>query len=200
MILSIEAAVAGGSISIMSDNGSLVAEWIGDSTVSRAEDLLPAVAKLLADSGLGRADISMISVASGPGSFTGIRIGLSTAIGLASGLNRPLVSVSILRAMSASIDSDRVLAAVPMGRSAICLQHFSHGEPLADPETLADANFAEVISRISGKIAIHPNLAIYCGDSVPTENLGNNLSQYVARYALKNLEHREEPLFIAKSF
>lgn len=69
---------------------------------SYADTLLPVLDEMLAEAGLARSDVDAVAVTSGPGSFTGVRIGVATAKGLAYGLGAPLYAVSTLEAMAAS--------------------------------------------------------------------------------------------------
>ena len=200
MILAIEAAVAGGSLSLLSE-GSTIAAWAGDSNVSRAEELLPAIATMMAETKFSKADISMIAVAAGPGSFTGIRIGLSTALGLAAGLAVAHASVSLLEAMAGAVPAGGpCLVAIPMGRSSICIQHFEKGSPTSEPQTITEPEFTNITSRSSKTIVIHEALAMHCVDAGDVVNLGSNLSQFVGVFSTAHPSHTEDPLFITKSF
>ena len=71
-----------------------------DMATGQAERLFPALAELLARSGATYADLTRIAVTTGPGSFTGLRIGLSAARGLGLALNIPVVGVPSLLALS----------------------------------------------------------------------------------------------------
>lgn len=73
---------------------------------SYADALLGVVQEILADNGRRGEDLGGIGVTSGPGSFTGLRIGVATAKGLAYGLDCPLVAVSTLEAMAAALLED----------------------------------------------------------------------------------------------
>ena len=73
--------------------------------------LVPQIAALLARHGLGKTDIGAFVVVSGPGSFTGLRVGLAAVKGLAEILRKPIVPVSLLEVMACSAWS----AAVPAG-------------------------------------------------------------------------------------
>ena len=78
IILSIETAIVGGSLSIVAD-GRQIAGWTSETDGLRAEQLMSRIDGLLRSTGLARTKLGAIAVSSGPGSFTGIRIGLAAA-------------------------------------------------------------------------------------------------------------------------
>ena len=69
-----------------------------DRNGAHASDLLPALDALLTECGAGPRDITRIAVGIGPGSYTGLRVGIATAQGLARGTGAPLVGVSKVKA------------------------------------------------------------------------------------------------------
>lgn len=84
--------------------------------------LVPTVASLLKEHGKSVRDLDGFAVASGPGSFTGLRVGLSAIKGLAEVLHKPIATVSLLEALaSLSPAPGRVLAALDAGRSEVFL-------------------------------------------------------------------------------
>jgi len=124
IILAIESAIAGGSISLLR-SGIEVANWIGTSDVSKAEDLLVNIDEILVGRGIPAKEIDLLAVSAGPGSFTGIRIGLATALGLKNGLGVEMSSENALKAMAFMHASEGTMsAAVPVGRNAVCIQTF----------------------------------------------------------------------------
>ena len=99
-ILNIETSTKACSVAIHK-NGNLIAlkESVTES-FSHSEKLLVFVEELIENSQLKLVDISAIAVSMGPGSYTGLRIGVATAKGLCYGLNIPLISISTLKSMS----------------------------------------------------------------------------------------------------
>jgi tRNA threonylcarbamoyladenosine biosynthesis protein TsaB len=202
MILAIESAVSGGSLSIVHKGRSL-ADWNGSSDVSRAEALLRAIDGTLSEAGIDRNAISRIAVSAGPGSFTGIRIGMSTALGLATGLKIPIARVSVLKAMAASAVGEPILAAVPMGRSSVCVQPFlvDNGRILEkrQPETLSESDFSHQIQDWNGQIVVHQSLTTLTSDR-DILDAGLDLAFLVGKYCEEHPNESERPLFISKSF
>jgi len=98
-VLAIETSTLTGSVALLSGE-----EVIGEITLSvsvqHSERLMPAVERLLTDSNLTATDIDLYAVAIGPGSFTGLRIGIATAQGLSLAGGKPLVGVSTLEALA----------------------------------------------------------------------------------------------------
>ena len=74
---------------------------------SYADTLLPLIDGMLEEAGLEKADVEAVAVTRGPGSFTGVRIGVATAKGLAYALKCPLYAVSTLDAMAAAMLFER---------------------------------------------------------------------------------------------
>lgn len=99
LILGVDTTTPSGSIALLKGT-SLIAEINQDSPATFSERLLPAIQFLLESNGLKIQDVEGFAVAAGPGSFTGIRIGLSTikSFGFSSG--RPVAPVSTLTALA----------------------------------------------------------------------------------------------------
>ena len=99
LILAADTSTAINSIAICR-GGALLAEVILDSRRLHSERLLPTVSWLLGEAGLALAEIELLAIATGPGSFTGLRIGAATWKGLALANDLPLVGVPTLDAMT----------------------------------------------------------------------------------------------------
>lgn len=125
LFLSFETATHYGSAAIMRGPDTL-GVWQGDGTASQTVQLLPNIALLLRTIGIGLPDLAFCGVAVGPGSFTGLRVGLATAQGLADALNLPLVGVETLPALAlAAGTADRTIALLASGRNEIFAQTFT---------------------------------------------------------------------------
>jgi tRNA threonylcarbamoyladenosine biosynthesis protein TsaB len=100
-ILGIETSTMMVGVAIVDGKG-LVAEYRLEATRSRSERVMPMIDRVLKDSRTTPENLAGIAVSIGPGSFTGLRIGLSTAKGLAFALKLPIVGVSSLDVLAAS--------------------------------------------------------------------------------------------------
>src|SRR5690242_7482124 len=103
--------------------GDQVDSLIEDMPTGQAERLFPALEDLLARSGIAYADLTRIAVTTGPGSFTGLRIGLSAARGLGLALNIPVLGVHSLLAYSLAGPADRPFAVLMDARRGEVYRH-----------------------------------------------------------------------------
>src|SRR6202046_747320 len=94
--------------------------------------LIPEIASLLESKYATLRDIEAIVVVKGPGSFTGIRVGLSTAKGLAEGAGIPLIAVSRLALLAGSSGLPHVLAAIDAGRGEYYVGDYQNGQNLGE--------------------------------------------------------------------
>jgi tRNA threonylcarbamoyladenosine biosynthesis protein TsaB len=118
--------------------------------------LVPEIAALLKKHGYSKTDLQAFAVASGPGSFTGLRVGLAAIKALAEALQKPIVAVSLLEAVARSstmhgAERDRVFAVLDAGRGDVYVGDYElepqlhmHSERLLSREEfLAEATSAE---------------------------------------------------------
>jgi tRNA threonylcarbamoyladenosine biosynthesis protein TsaB len=106
--------------------------------------LIPEIAAMLESRHATLRDVEAIVVVNGPGSFTGIRVGLSTAKGLAEGAGIPLIAVSRLALLAGSSGLPHVLAAIDAGRGEYYVGDYQNGQNLgevllSEEETVAAA-------------------------------------------------------------
>ncbi|MGI8639537.1 MAG: tRNA (adenosine(37)-N6)-threonylcarbamoyltransferase complex dimerization subunit type 1 TsaB [Pyrinomonadaceae bacterium] len=127
--LAIETAVRGGSLSIL-EGEKEIDYWIGETGISKVEDILEQILRLIKVNRIEKKEIDLIAVSRGPGSFTGARIGLATALGLKTAWNCEIVGVSVFEAMLLKAKKNgRVITAIPVGRKQISWQLFDNENP-----------------------------------------------------------------------
>lgn len=97
-ILALESSAIAASCAIWED-GKMLAQYFQNCALTHSRTLMPMVSAMLENCEIKLENIDKIAVARGPGSFTGIRIGVATAKGLAWGANKPLCGISTLEAM-----------------------------------------------------------------------------------------------------
>lgn len=101
-ILAIDTSSAACSAALTRD-GKLVGEYIMNSALTHSQTIMPAVEAILEREGMRPSDVDLFAVVAGPGSFTGVRIGVSVIKGLAFGKNKPCVPVSALEALAVNL-------------------------------------------------------------------------------------------------
>ena len=131
LLLAVETATAAPSLALWRGD-ALVAERRTDAGRATAEALLPALDALLADAGVALGEVAGFAVSIGPGSFTGLRIGVATVKGLAFGTPRPAVAVSTLAALARHAPGPEPVAAVlDARRGEVYAAGFERGAPAA---------------------------------------------------------------------
>jgi tRNA threonylcarbamoyladenosine biosynthesis protein TsaB len=156
--------------------------------------LVPQIAALLEKHGRNKSDLGGFAVASGPGSFTGLRVGLAAIKALAEVLHKPIAAVSLLEAVAASgAARGRVLAALDAGRGDIYAGDYElgpklrmHGERLLSRE--------EFVAEAAGKAVVTPDAAlaeIAQAAGIPVERIEHPNSGAIARLGWEHLERGE---------
>lgn len=102
IILGVESSATAASAAIIS-NGKLISEVFSDTGLTHSQTLLPMIESCMKNAGISVGSVDSIAVANGPGSFTGVRIGIATVKGIAFTNNIPCVEVSTLESMAYNI-------------------------------------------------------------------------------------------------
>jgi tRNA threonylcarbamoyladenosine biosynthesis protein TsaB len=106
--------------------------------------LLPLAAGLLDRAGLRWHDIELIAVGLGPGTFTGLRIGIATARGLAAATGAPLVGIGTLRTLADPAGDGRVLAVIDARRGEVFVAGYEAGREVIAPTAISPAGLVEL--------------------------------------------------------
>ena len=101
-VLALETSAKAVSAAVV-ENGKVLCSGYQDTGLTHSRTLMPIVEHILKNTGFTCADMDAIAVAAGPGSFTGIRIGVSAAKGLAFAVDKPAIGVSTLAAMARNV-------------------------------------------------------------------------------------------------
>lgn len=207
-VLSIESAVMNGSVALIREESGAVIKREGPEC-SRAEKLLSTISSLLDEAVLTLRDIDFVAASRGPGSYSGIRIGLSTALGLANSVGVPCVGVSVLEAMACGSElKGSFIVAIPVGKNDVAWQVFDVdgvGNCIVErsSELVSAASFIDELSRF-------PNTMVFCqtdlitriGDRMPPTtalmDAGLGMAEFVGRLALRRGDAGDsiEPIYL----
>jgi len=141
------------------DDATLLGAVALEGKGSRNEKLLPAIDWLLTEANVDRRSIDLFAVTRGPGSFTGVRIGLATIQGLALALGKPVIAMST---HEAAVDDDGAIAIVDdAGRGEFYVSVFEDGRETAAPHLATTLDGLPRLVRLSGVIQ-QRNVAAGC--------------------------------------
>ncbi len=162
LILALDTTTRGGSVAVTRD-AQLLALVPGDAARSHSERLPGEIETALAHAGVQRHEIDLLAVATGPGAFTGLRIGLAAMQGLAMTLDRPVIGISALDALAAEADGVALVAPwmdAQRGEVFAMLLDTVSGQTLETP--LAGAP-AAVLN--AWRAHLHGRAAVFIGDA-----------------------------------
>lgn len=157
MILAFESSAKAASVAL-TDKGRLLSQYSQCTALTHSRTLLPMAESLLKNSDTTIDAVDMFAVAHGPGSFTGIRIGVSTVKGLSWATQKPCVGVSTLEAMSWNgVSAGGYICPVMDARRAQvynALFEIQGGKPvrLCDDRPISLEELAEEVSRLSAPV------------------------------------------------
>jgi tRNA threonylcarbamoyladenosine biosynthesis protein TsaB len=162
-VLAIDTALAACSAAVLDTAlGGIVASHSRPMQRGHAEALVPLIGRVMEQADLAFPDIDRIVVTTGPGSFTGLRVGISAARGIALASDRPALGISTLSAYAAPYlaedESTPVVAAIDARHEHVYLQVFGPGgrilvTPRLAPLSEAVRAASEAASRIVGSAA-----------------------------------------------
>lgn len=167
-ILALDSATTGCSVAVAA-GGRVIAEAADERARGQSEVLLPLALEALARAGLGFAELDRLAVTVGPGTFTGLRLGLAAARGLALATGLPLIGITTFEAVARGVPpAERqgriLLAAIDSRRAELFVQAFD-GDlmPLGEPEIATPERLVPPPGRLilAGDAAglLHPAMA-----------------------------------------
>lgn len=155
IILAIDTALSACSAAVLA-GGRVLAAGSEPMVRGHQERLAPMVAEVMAEAGIDFRKLDRIGVTAGPGSFTGLRVGLAFAKGLSLALDAPAVGIGSLEALARSLPPkearpDEVVAAcVDARRGQVYLQVFRDGRAWDEPQAASAEDAVVEIQRIAG--------------------------------------------------
>ena len=156
--------------------------------------LVPQISALLSKHGYGKSDLDAFAVVSGPGSFTGLRVGLAAIKALAEVLHRPIATVSLLEAIACSGSTKgRVLAALDAGRGEVYLGDYELGsQSRRQSERLLTRDEFLEVGRSGRVITPDPAIAeIARAAAVSVEQIAYPRTDVIARLGWAHLRRGE---------
>jgi tRNA threonylcarbamoyladenosine biosynthesis protein TsaB len=175
-VLAIDTALAACSVAVFdSDANRILASQSLPMTRGHAEALMPLVERVMADAVTAFSGIDRVAVTTGPGSFTGLRVGVAAARGIALAAEKPAVGITTLLAYAAPYQAEGrfpIIAAIDARHDHVYFQVFAPGgralgEPRLVPLREAVEAAAAVPTRLVGSAAQTIAAALSEGDAAP---------------------------------
>jgi tRNA threonylcarbamoyladenosine biosynthesis protein TsaB len=155
ILLALDTAMPATVAGVLLGDGSVVETRDDPPAGSRGEHasrLLPLVERAMGEAAIGWDQLERIAVGVGPGGFTGLRIGISTARALAQARGLPLVPVSSLEALAAGAEDPVVAAVVDARRGEVFAGAWRQREQLVTPAALPPEALAERLRALEGPV------------------------------------------------
>ena len=126
-ILNIETATKNCSVAIAKDGETIICREIAEEGYSHAEKLHVFIEEIIAETGISVHDLAAVAVGQGPGSYTGLRIGVSAAKGLCFALNIPLIAIDTLQTLAsqAKVSEGKIIPMLDARRMEVYSEIFS---------------------------------------------------------------------------
>ena len=158
-LLNIETATKNCSVSLAKDGKTVALKELNDGGYSHAEKLHEFIKVVLAEANIELTDLNAIAVSKGPGSYTGLRIGVSAAKGLCFALNIPLISINTLQSLSqsVSITNGYIIPLLDARRMEVYSAVFKDNNSVRNVE-------AEIIDATSFNDYLDKNTVYFLGD------------------------------------
>ncbi|MBS7230082.1 tRNA (adenosine(37)-N6)-threonylcarbamoyltransferase complex dimerization subunit type 1 TsaB [Flavobacterium psychroterrae] len=152
-IFNIETATKNCSVSIAKNGETIVCKEIAEEGYSHAEKLHVFIEEAIAEAGISVQDLSAIAVSQGPGSYTGLRIGVSAAKGLCYALNIPLIAIDTLQTLAsqANVSDGKIIPMIDARRMEVYSEVFNANldiERGIEAEVITEESFLEYTETI----------------------------------------------------
>lgn len=180
LILNLETATTNCSVSIAKDGSTLAIKEHNTPNYSHSEQLHVFIQEVLVEASISLSELDAIAISKGPGSYTGLRIGVSAAKGLCFSLDIPLISIATLKSMATQSSSNEVDYIIPLldaRRMEVYSRVFDtqFNEIRETRAEIIDENsFSKYLKK--GKVLLVGSGAAKCKDVLANVNVLYNLS------------------------
>lgn len=162
-ILSVDSSSVTASVAI-TENGRILAENFINNGLTHSQTLMPMVEKTINESGISVKDIELFAITNGPGSFTGVRIGIASVKGMADALNKKCLPVSTLEAIAEPLKNEDVIACSVM--DARCNQVYTalfyKGNRISEDKAVLIDELGEELKQYDKKIIFIGDGSLLC--------------------------------------
>jgi tRNA threonylcarbamoyladenosine biosynthesis protein TsaB len=197
LLLAVDTSGKNGSLALaratVGGNPTEIDEEVALAGGTFSAQLVPQTAALLEKHGYGKGDLAGFAVVSGPGSFTGLRVGLAAIKAMAEILRKPIAAVSLLEAVARSGGQGRVFSVLDAGRSELYVGDYELGPPVRlHSERLLGRE--EFFGESKGQLVVTPdaNIADSARESgFGVEQVGYPRSGVIARLGWERIQRGE---------
>lgn len=159
VLLAVDTCEARGGVAVRKD-GASVGMQVHSGDEDYSEWLLPAVDRALSEAGIGMRQVEVLAVATGPGSFTGLRVGLTTVKAWAEVYGAPVVGVSRMEAIARQAGDDRRSVAVFCNAhrgqlfGAVYRRDEDRMARVGDEVVISPESFLQSVSELAGDVPV----------------------------------------------
>ncbi len=203
-ILSVDSSSVTASVAI-TENGVVLAENFIDNGLTHSQTLMPMVEKTITECGVSIKNIDLFAITNGPGSFTGVRIGIASVKGMADALNKKCLAISTLEAIAEPLKNEDVIACAVM--DARCNQVytaiFNMGNRLCEDKAVLIDELGEELKQFNKKIVFIGDGSVLCYEKlseniqdcdIANENIRYIHAKSIGFVAEDRINNGEEPI------
>ena len=207
-ILSVDSSSVSASVAI-TENGVTLAENFINNGLTHSQTLMPMVEKTLKDTNVSVKDMELFAIANGPGSFTGVRIGIASVKGMADALNKKCIAISTLEAIAEPLKNEDCIACAVM--DARCNQVytaiFENGNRLCEDKAVLIDELGKELKSYNKKVVFIGDGSVLCYEKlkdvvtnvfVADENVRYIHASSIGRLAEEKIKNGEMPTDSAK--
>ncbi len=207
-ILSVDSSSVSASVAV-TENGVTLAENFINNGLTHSQTLMPMVEKTLNEANVSVKDVDLFAITNGPGSFTGVRIGIASVKGMADALGKKCIAVSTLEAIAEPLKNEDCIACAVM--DARCNQVytaiFENGKRLCEDKAVLIDELGTELKSYNKKVVFIGDGSVLCYEKlkdvvtdieIADENIRYVHGSSICRLAEDKIKNGESPIDSAK--